>query len=178
MRTPLSAWNRLFIFCLGLSIASAFAMKWIEPDIQYKNEPVSILGLELWYSKERITAIFGGIELHARKVLQYHLYFDFVFMAGVFPGIASLCMITFHKTPGKLVRNFLFFLAAVQVLGWGFDLLENYYLLKWLDKPIIPGEFSRYTFFVLSKWIIALSGLAVSLYLLVSIKLKKTKFSV
>jgi hypothetical protein len=53
MKNDLPRWQRLFLFCLGLFIAAAFAMKWMENDLLFNNEKISIFGLELFYPKER-----------------------------------------------------------------------------------------------------------------------------
>src|SRR5678809_1449629 len=61
MKNDLHRWQRLFLFCLGLFIAGAFAMKWMENDLLFNNEKISIFGLELFYTKEKIVEIFSGI---------------------------------------------------------------------------------------------------------------------
>ena len=94
-------WNKLFLFCLGLFIAGAFSMKWIESDLIYKGETISIFGLELFYPKEKIIEIFSGIDDKVRTILSYHLSFDFIFMAGAYPGIACLCMMAVQKVKSK-----------------------------------------------------------------------------
>ena len=162
MRYPYINWNRLLLFCLGLSLASAFAMKWMESDFIYNNEPVSILGLELFYPKEKIITILSGIDNKVKTILGYHLYFDFIFMAGVYPGIASLCMIAAEKINKKSLKVILFAFAFLQLFAWTFDIIENYHLLKWLKDPVIGNEFGFYHTVVYSKWMIALSGFVLS----------------
>jgi len=61
MKNDLPRWQRLFLFCLGLFIAGTFAMKWMENDLLFNKEKISILGLELFYPKEKIVEIFSGI---------------------------------------------------------------------------------------------------------------------
>jgi hypothetical protein len=161
-------WNRLFLFCLGLSLAGAFAMKWIEPDLLYNNEPISIFGLEFFYPADKIIAIFSGIDATVKTILSYHLVFDFVFMAGVYPGIACLCMMAVEKRTEKLLKRILFWLAFLQMAAWAFDVVENYYLLKWLSNPVIGAEFGLYHIVVYSKWIIALLGIVISVSILIT----------
>src|SRR6188474_2715804 len=108
-------WNRLFLFCLGLFIAGAFAMKWMENDLIYNGEKISIFGLELFYPKDRIIEIFSGINDKVRTVLNYHLSFDFIFMAGCYPGIASLCMMAAERTISRNIKRILFILAFIQL---------------------------------------------------------------
>ena len=158
MKNDFSRWQRLFLFCLGLFLAGAFAMKWMEGDLIYNNERISIFGLELFYPKEKIVGIFSGINDKVKTILGYHLSFDFIFMAGCYPGIASLCMMASLRVAGKNLKRILFILAFLQIFGWAFDIIENYYLLKWLKTPLIGDEFGFYHVVVYSKWIIALTG--------------------
>lgn len=170
MNSKSTPWSRLFLFCLGLLIASSFAMKWMEPDLVFNNEMISIFGLELFYPKEKIIKIFTGIDARVKTILGYHLYFDFVFMAGCFPGIACLCMMAAEKTSRRALKIILFSLAFAQLAAWAFDIIENYHLLKWLKNPVIGDEFGFYHAVVYSKWGIALAGsLAALLVLLVSV---------
>ena len=156
-------WGRLFLFCFGLFIAAAFAMKWIEGDLVYDGEKVSVFGLELFYPKEKIVEIFSGMSDKVKTILGYHLSFDFIFMAGVYPGIACLCMMTREKVKSKNSKRFLFILAYLQLAAWAFDIIENYHLLKWLNNPVIGDEFGFYHIVVYSKWIIALTAALVAL---------------
>lgn len=151
-------WNRLFLFCLGLFIAASFAMKWMESDLIYNGEKISIFGLELFYSKERIREIFLGIDDKVRTILSYHLSFDFIFMVGCFPGIACMCMMASRKVSSNRLKRILFILAFLQLVAWAFDITENYYLLKWLKNPVIGDEFGFYHVVVYSKWVIALTA--------------------
>ena len=178
MKNDPAKWNKLFLFCLGLFIAGAFSMKWIESDLIYKGQTISIFGLELFYPKEKIIEIFSGIDDKVRTILSYHLSFDFIFMAGAYPGIACLCMMAAQKVKSKNPiavgsKTILFLLAAMQLLAWAFDIIENYYLLKWLKQPMIGNEFGFYHVIVYSKWIIALAGALFALLMLATSLFKK-----
>ena len=177
MQSSFVNWNRLFLFCLGLFLASSFAMKWMETDFIYNNEPISIFGLELFYPKEKIISIFSGINDKVKTALGYHLYFDFIFMAGVYPGIACLCMMATQKVKKKWLMRVLFTLAFLQLIAWAFDIIENYHLLKWLKNPVIGDEFGFYHSVVYSKWVIALLGVltAIGTYLIVIFRKKNLK---
>ncbi|MBI1342772.1 MAG: hypothetical protein GC171_07560 [Terrimonas sp.] len=155
-------WKKLFFFCFGLFIASSFAMKWMEPDLVYAGNPISIFGLELFYPSEKIEQIFRGMDEKVAVILSYHLHFDYIFMAGCYPGIASLCMMAREKTARGIFKNILWGAALLQTLAWAFDIAENHYLLKWMDQPQIGDSFTVYHFFVFSKWILALSGVVLA----------------
>jgi hypothetical protein len=172
MKNDLPRWQRLFLFCLGLFIAGTFAMKWIENDLLFNNEKISIFGLELFYPKEKIVEILSGISDKVKTILSYHLSFDFIFMAGCYPGIACLCMMASAKVNTNWKR-ILFILAFLQIFGWTFDVIENYYLLKWLKNPMIGDEFTFYHIVVYSKWIIALTGALFAIVILVSSVFKR-----
>jgi len=148
-------------------------MKWMEPDLIYNNEKVSIFGLELFYPKEKIVEILSGISDKVKTVLGYHLSFDFIFMAGCYPGIACLCMMAMYKVKSQGLKRSLFILACLQLFAWSFDIIENFYLLKWLKQPIIGNEFSFYHGVVYSKWIIALAGALFAILIHVSLLFKR-----
>jgi hypothetical protein len=172
-------WKRLFLFCLGISIGAAFCMKWVETEFWFKEEKFTMTGLEISYSKEKVMAIIAGIDSHTKSVLGDQLYFDFAFMAGVYPGIAALCMIAKEKLLSPGFRKCIFILALLQTLAWIADINENLYLLKWIKLPVIENDFGLYHFFVYTKWIIALTGFFISVFVLLlkrKIKMRKTLF--
>ena len=173
MKNDFSRWQRLLLFCFGLFIAGAFAMKWMESDLLYNNEKISIFGLELFYPKEKIIDIFSGINDKVRTILGYHLSFDFIFMAGCYPGIACLCMMARMEIGRKSIKSILFIFAFLQIFGWTFDVIENFYLLKWLKNPVVGDEFGFYHVVVYSKWTIALLAAVFSISILVRSVLKR-----
>ena len=159
MNTNYGRWKKLFLFGLGLAIGASFCMKWMEDSFWLHDEKFSILGLELFYPKEKMTAILSGIDGHVKIILRYHLSFDFAFMAGIYPCIASLCMMARDKVAGSGLKKLLFLFATLQLAAWGCDIAENNYLFKWIRQPQIGDEFSLYHVIVWAKWIIALAGL-------------------
>jgi hypothetical protein len=117
--------------------------------------------------------IFSSISDKVKTILGYHLSFDFIFMAGCYPGIACLCMMASAKVAGKNLKRILFILALMHIFGWTFDVIENYYLLKWLKSPVIGEEFTFYHVVVYSKWIIALTGALFAIVILVGSLFKR-----
>jgi hypothetical protein len=156
MTITTKSWQKLFLFCLGLSVSAAFCMKWMENDLRIGNEKFTILGLELFYSRDKVSAILSQLGVPVKTILRYHLSFDFAFMAGIYPGIAALCMIAREKTGARIIRAVFFLLAILQSGAWIADITENYYLLKWTADPVIGKEFGFYHFVVSFKWIVAL----------------------
>lgn len=156
-------WQRLFLFSLGLFIGTAFCMKWMEGDFIQNGQKFTIIGLEISYPKEKVAGILAGLDEHVKTILRYHLSFDFVFMAGVYPGIAALCMMARSKLAAAGIRKILLALAVLQIVAWGCDIFENCYLLKWIKNPVIGNDFGTYHFIVYLKWIIALAGALVAI---------------
>ena len=164
-------WIRFFLFCLGLTVGSAFCMKWMEGDFLQNDQKFTIIGLELSYTKEKVVSILAGLDAHVKTILRYHLSFDYVFMAGLYPGIAALCIMAKDKSTGTLIRKILLAFALLQMVAWGCDILENCYLLRWIKDPVIGNEFSFYHIVVYAKWGIALTGTLLA----IPIILRKTK---
>lgn len=151
-------WKQLFLICLGLFAGTAFCMKWMEADFIYNDSTFTIIGLEISYPEEKVREILSGLDYRVHTILSYHLYFDFAFMAGVYPGIAALCMMARDKVKNKVVKRLLLMLACLQVVALGCDIAENRYLLTWLNKPVNGNEFQFYHIIVFIKWAIALAG--------------------
>lgn len=151
-------WRSLLWFSLGIAMSAGFIMQWLASDFWLNDEKFSILGLELFYSKREVINVLTQIKQPARIALSYHLIFDFAFMTGVYPGIASLCMLVRDTVKKIAYRNLLFALAMLQPVAWAFDIAENIFLLTWVDKPEIGDEFSTYHNIVTAKWLIALAG--------------------
>jgi hypothetical protein len=173
MSLSYNRWKKLFLFCLGLAVSAAFCMKWMEGDLWSNGEKFTIIGLELFYSKDKVIAVLAGLDGQVKTILNYHLHFDFVFMAGIYPGITALCMMAKEKVTAKLLTKLLYVLSAIQLLAWAGDIAENIYLLKWVKQPVIGNEFGLYHFIVTAKWIIALTGVLVSVpVLLLRLKTK------
>jgi hypothetical protein len=147
-------------------------MKWMEGDFIQNGEKFTIIGLEISYTKEKTATILSGLDSHVKAILRYHLSFDFAFMAGVYPGIAALCMMARGKSASPVLKKILFVLAASQILAWGLDIAENYYLLKWIKNPVIGNEFGLYHFIVAAKWLIAITGAFIAIPL--AIKKRRT----
>lgn len=164
-------WKKLFLFSLGLAVSASFCMKWMENSFWLQDEKFSILGLELFYAKGKIISILSGIDVHVKAILKYHLTFDFAFMAGVYPGIAALCMIAREKVKSGLLKKILFIFAALQLLAWSCDVAENSFLFKWIRQPKIGNEFLLYHIIVWTKWILAV----VAALLAIPLALRRSK---
>lgn len=158
MNLSYNRWKKLFLFGFGLFAGTAFCMKWMESDFLITGEKFTILGLELFYAKEKVMTVLSGLDGHVKTILSYHLYFDFAFMAGVYPGIAALCMMAREKLSVIVLKKLFFVLAAMQLIAWAGDIAENLFLLKWIKHPVIGNEFDSYHVIVIVKWLIALTG--------------------
>jgi hypothetical protein len=151
-------WNKLFLFCAGLFLGTAFCMKWMESDFVQGGKTFTIIGLEISYPKEKVMEILSGLDERVRTILRYHLSFDFVFMAGVYPGIAALCMMGSKKVSSGWLKKLLIAMAVLQLVAWGCDIYENCCLLSWIKDPVIGDNFGMYHIIVATKWVLALLG--------------------
>ncbi len=164
MNNNIQRWQKLFLFTLGFALASGFCMKWLESEMIQGGEKFTIVGLELFYSKEKLQSILAGLDLHSKAILEYHLVFDFAFMTGVFPMIASICMIAREKTRSRGLRKFFFLLAVLQLFAWAGDITENCWMLRWVNGATVGTDFSVFHWIVSTKWIIALTGFFSSVF--------------
>lgn len=175
MVTSSKFWQKIFLFSAGLTAGAMFCMKWMEGDLVYNGKIFSILGLEISYSKEKVLEIFAGIDEKTRTILKYHLSFDFAFMAGVFPLIASLNMMARQKHAGLFIRKILLGAAITQLLAWLLDIIENTCMLRWLHGEAVGSQFGIFHFVVATKWLLAVSGAILAVYFLLK-KSRKTIF--
>jgi hypothetical protein len=72
------------------------------------------------------------------------------------------------------LKKILSLLGWLQLLAWVGDIIENYYLLSWIQDPVIGNEFVFYHFVVAAKWILALAGAVLSIVVLLAPKKKRT----
>ena len=157
-------WRNCFLFCLGLFIVTAFWMKWWEARFYSQGELFTIIGLEISYTAEREMDIIYHQDPAIQMLLKAHLYLDYVFMDGAYGGIACLCMMARFKAKKALLRNSLLVLACLQLVAWGCDIRENGFLLYWLsEKPDIRSSFTLYHMYVIIKWSLALTGVLLSI---------------
>lgn len=163
MITNYNGWKRLFLFCLGLFAGTAFCMKWMEDDFLQNGAKFTIIGLEISYPKEKLATILAGLDGPVKTILRYHLSFDFAFMAGVYLGIAALCMMARAKSGNSILQKILLAFALLQLIALGCDIAENNYLFRWIKNPVIGSEFGLYHFVVFTKWIIALAGALIAI---------------
>lgn len=178
MNSMYKSWQKLFLFALGLFAGTAFCMKWIETDFRQGGQLFTMIGLEITYDKDKIISILSGLDDKVRTILRYQLYFDFAFMAGVYPGIAALCMMAREKAANRNLRKILMALAALQTIAWLFDIIENCYLLHWIKSPDQVTDMVSYHLIVYTKWGLAITGaLSGILFSLLRSKKKATALS-
>ncbi|MFN8290700.1 MAG: hypothetical protein U0U70_10610 [Chitinophagaceae bacterium] len=163
MRKNYNNWRKLFLFCLGLFAGTAFCMKWMEKDLVMNGSLFTVIGLEVSYPKEQVMALLSGIDDHVRTILGYHLHFDFAFMAGVYPGIAALCMMARYKVTAGWLKNLLLALALLQAVALVCDVTENSFILQWIKAPASAGHFATYHLVVYTKWILALLAAVIAI---------------
>ncbi len=162
-KSATNVWSKVFLFSLGISLASAFAMKWIESDFILKGNLFTILGLEFSYTKSEIQFLVSNLDERVHTLLVNHLIYDFAFMAGIYPLIASLCMLSRKKVSGKAMKGLLLFFALIQSIAWVADILENWYLLTWIRERNVNELYFQFHYIVWTKWMIAISGILITI---------------
>lgn len=165
-------WKYLFWFGAGLALAAGFCMKWLEPGFRINGQLFTILELEFHTDIVHVDRLFRNMDPVVRAAVHQHLVYDYAFMAGVYPGIAALCMLAGERFSSGAWKNIFFMLAVFQLFAWGFDIAENYYLLKWLDAGKVSYQFRFFHLIVYSKWILAVVGFLCAI-LIVIFKRKK-----
>ncbi len=106
-------WKNIFLSSVGLAAGAGFCMKWIEPAIRVADKKVGVLDLELFYSRDQIDQVLASGDSRFQDLLSQHLYFDFAFMAGIFPAIAAGCMVAVLNTEKKILKKIFYVLAAL-----------------------------------------------------------------
>ena len=100
----------------------------------------------------------NGLDPAVKNILIYHLSFDFMFMVGVFPGVAALLMMGRNKLSNSQIRKFLLTLAILQLIAWGCDITENIWLMTWIKNGVVD-QLQAFRFLVIAKWIIVCAGI-------------------
>ena len=174
MSANVFSWKNLFFFCLGLFLASMFCMKWIESDFISNGKLFTIIDLELNLDRQALVNLLSGLDDKTKTVVSYHLHFDFAFMAGVFPGMACICMIVRNNCRNSFFCSMLWLFALLQFVAWSFDIYENTHLLKWLNDPQSTDTLSFFHTLVRLKFIFAFGALIISLIAFLFFRKKST----
>jgi hypothetical protein len=79
------------------------------------------------------------------------------------------------KRTSQSIKKLLSALALLQLIAWLADIIENYYLLTWIQDPSIGSEFTWYHFIVSVKWIIALSAVLFAVIYLLGKRIRNNR---
>jgi hypothetical protein len=166
-------WWILFLACLLLFILTALWMKRVGQQFIITSHQLrfGIFDLEFPVSEYSLDTLISRMDEKVRKALRLHLRIDYLFMPAAYVGIALLCIKTASKMSG--IGNEIFWvLAALQILPWLFDVLENGYLVRKTrtvtrvtsepDKN--SADYRRFQFWVRAKFAVALTGAVCSLF--------------
>jgi hypothetical protein len=156
-------WKKLLWFCLGLLLASLFCMKWTEADFISNGKLFTIIDLELNLNRPALINLLSGLDDKTKTIVSYHLHFDFVFMAGVFPGLVSICMMVKQVCSNPFFRSLLSLFALLQFVAWGFDIYENLHLISWLNNPGSVDSLLLFHLLVKLKFIFAFGAGVIAL---------------
>jgi len=134
----------------------------------------TIIDLELNLDRRALINLLSSLDDKTKTIVGYHLHFDFLFMAGVFPGLACLCMMAREITGNKLVQSLLLLFGFLQFFAWGFDIYENLNLIKWLNAPATVDGIDLFHLLVRLKFLFAFVALLVSLVTFLFFRKKST----
>jgi hypothetical protein len=157
----------IFLVCMILFIVTTLIMKRIARrfvTIPPASKKFSIFRLEFPGSNAQLSSLVLQMSPVTKSSVRAHLYVDYFFMLAIYPAIAIVC----YKTGLALYNShtaaayFLFLMAAVQLVAFACDAIENIMLLQKLENIESWTEQSheRFSKIVFYKFMIALFALA------------------
>lgn len=100
-----------------------------------------------------------GNKLRLKTIPQFHLIFNFIFMAGILPGITSMCMLArYRKLPAAYTKS-LAVMVSLPLLAWLADIAEISWLLHWIAHAHSPDGFALFRWIVAFKWLLLNAGM-------------------
>lgn len=155
-----------FVLCFGLMLATALwlnrlAKKFHRRAGSGEEQPFTIFDLQFPASEAEMDNLIGHLQPTAHRALKAHLWVDFLFMLGLYPATALLCLIIGAKTGSG--EYFFWLVAALQGVAWVADICENIYCLRKMGPSPTKGGFAAYSFAVNTKFLLVFLGLAVTL---------------
>ncbi|UYQ95059.1 hypothetical protein MKQ68_08120 [Chitinophaga horti] len=163
-----------FAICFTLFLITSYVMSRIAKQFCIckagANVPFSIMDLELPVSERELVNMVLTMPDTAKRAVRRHLAADYLFMLAVYPGIALLCCIAADRMKPSVGAWFFWALAALQIVPWLFDVMENSYLARKLNKPVVdeqrPKAFHRFVWRVQAKFVIAVTGAITAVFAL------------
>lgn len=137
------------------------------------GRPFSIFNLEFPGSDEALTSLILRMDKEVKKKVRKNLLVNYLFMLGVYPGIAILCFIASSRVyaDSPLGSNILQMMGIAQVIPWLCDIIENAILLKKLQKPTPPnpGTYKVFKWIVGIKFFVALIAVTSTIFIMLYI---------
>lgn len=162
----------LFLPFLAIFIVTTIMMARIAKKfITKNNRPFSIFNLEFPGSDENLSSLVLKMNDDVKQSVKKHLYVDYVFMAGVYPGIAILCFIAAGAADSEIGSKILLAMGWLQIVPWICDIIENIILLKKINHPLPIKEnlYRLLKYLVGTKFFIAVLGVISTIFSLVYI---------
>jgi hypothetical protein len=144
----MSRMSRAFCYLRGIAVTRFSIM-----DLEFPGSPASIPDIV-----RGMNALPPEQRSRSRRALRGNLLLDFLFMAGIYPAIFLICIHCAKQMRDNGVGEAIFStLAALQLVAWIIDILENFYLLRKLAKPGLSRKWVHkgYRLLVQGKWVIA-----------------------
>jgi len=157
----------LILACLGIFIVTTIIMGRIAQAFiteAPERKKFSIFRLEFPGSDAQLTKLVLQLGSSSKKAVRAHLLVDYIFMMGVYPGIALLCYKTFlvlNETQ-PVAAYIILAMGGLQIIAFACDVIENIMLLRKLSNVNSWNNQSHQTFskLVFYKFTIALFALA------------------
>ncbi|MBG9377183.1 hypothetical protein I5907_13145 [Panacibacter sp. DH6] len=167
MKKFIASWY-IELFCALLTIACVTGVWMNALQQQVKQKGVtcfSIMQLELPRNEDSLRTILSNVaQQNATALVKQHLYIDFAFMPAVYIGTAFWLLIVGRNS--RKINVFFIMLAALQIVPWVFDIIENTTLIKAINDPIHQLSINLQTFktMVYIKFVIALGGALTAIF--------------
>jgi hypothetical protein len=132
--------------------------------LKTNGDKFSIMDFELPKSKAYVEQLIKDFGDNTKVNVIKSLNDDYVFMIGAYPGIALMC----YKAMDYTYKNWLFALtviAALQIIAWIFDIVENIYIRQWIEGVEIRVSLGWFKAMVWSKFVIAITGALLSIFI-------------
>jgi hypothetical protein len=162
----------LFIPFFIVFITSTIIMRRLAKKFITKTgRPFSIFSFEFPGSDEKLVSLILKLDKDVKGAVKLHLVIDFIFMLGVYPGIAILCFIASNASDSVIGSITLQGLGWLQIIPWLCDVIENVILLKKIKSPLPVNEilYRLLKYVVGTKFFVATLGVSSTIFSLIYI---------
>lgn len=156
--------RKLFCFFFVIALLSAMWMGLLSQEIREKGmTDFSIMQLELPKDAMHLQQTLGAFhQYEVTDTVNTHLWVDFLFMLGAYPGIA-VWLLWLRRGSNKNLSRLLAIVAASQLIPLVLDIIENSHLLTAIEGDSLDIPVNTLKNMVYCKFVIAYSGVTLAL---------------